>query len=782
MANFELQLLHAADMEGGGGDLLNAPAFVSIVDHLEDQHSNSLFISSGDLVLPGPYLSAAGDRSLRDAIQQANEELFGTGADSLTNVREGVGRVDITLANLLNPAAITLGNHEFDQGTNTLESMLATDIRGTELNDVRWLGGQFPYLSANLDFSNDSNLSGLYTSEILDSAQFDSLPTDLTAAGSAPKIAPATVVTVGGEKVGIVGATTQILESISSTGDTSVIGTNQNDMQLLESQIQVYIDQLRDQGVNKIIVSSHLQQIQLEEELAGLLDGVDIIIAGGSNTLLADADETLFPGGNQTRYSDYPILTKDKSGNNVALVNTDGGWRYVGQLTAEFDEQGNLLAESVTDLNSRIYASTDEQVAALWGSTDAAYAEGTKGNTAKELVDAVAGVVNSKDGITYGKTDTFLQGERGFVRTEETNLGNLTADANLWYAQQYDSTVTVSIKNGGGIREAIGVTYAVGASGDYELRPPQANESAGKEAGQISQLDIESSLRFNNNLTLLTLTREELVKVLEHAVAGSGEGLTPGQFAQVSGISFSYDLTKDAGDRITSAAITDADGNVVDVLVANSTLVGDAATEVRIVTLGFLAGGGDSYPFADFISADSTRVNRVDLDSQTAVTDKADAATAGTEQDALAEYLAANFVDNAYSEAETAAAQDTRIQNLSKRDDAVVSSETDSVVRLYDTVFDRAADTAGLAYWDAQLKSGVSKSDVIQAFLNSDEYQGRYGQSGDDALVDAFYQNSFGRAADSEGKAHYVALLGDNQQVKVIADIMDSQEHIGLLL
>lgn len=45
MSNYSLQLLHAADMEGGGGDLLNAPNFVSIVDYLEDQNPNTLTIS-----------------------------------------------------------------------------------------------------------------------------------------------------------------------------------------------------------------------------------------------------------------------------------------------------------------------------------------------------------------------------------------------------------------------------------------------------------------------------------------------------------------------------------------------------------------------------------------------------------------------------------------------------------------------------------------------------------------------------------------------------------------
>ncbi len=154
-------------------------------------------------------------------------------------------------------------------------------------------------------------------------------------------------------------------------------------------------------------------------------------------------------------------MTQDAAGNDVVLINTDGGWRYVGRLQVEFDDQGHIVTESITDTTSKVYTATDETAASLWGSLDAAYAEGSKGAIAQELVGSVADLVTAKDGITYGKTDVYLQGERAFVRTEETNLGDLTADANLWYARQVDDTVAVSIKNGGGIREPIGTVFAV---------------------------------------------------------------------------------------------------------------------------------------------------------------------------------------------------------------------------------------------------------------------------------------------------------------------------------
>ena len=90
------------------------------------------------------------------------------------------------------------------------------------------------------------------------------------------RIAPAVVITEGGEKIGLVGATTQILESISSPTGTEVKGFptgpgangEVNDMVLLAAQLQPIIDELIAEGVNKIIVQSHLQQIP-EREAAG---------------------------------------------------------------------------------------------------------------------------------------------------------------------------------------------------------------------------------------------------------------------------------------------------------------------------------------------------------------------------------------------------------------------------------------------------------------------------------------------------------------------------------
>ncbi|MCJ8282961.1 MAG: 5'-nucleotidase C-terminal domain-containing protein, partial [Rivularia sp. ALOHA_DT_140] len=611
---------------------------------------------------PGPFFGAAGDRSLRTPLQEFYQEYFDEAG--LTNVREGVGRVDISIMNAIGFDASAVGNHEFDAGTNAISDIIGTDIRGTDLGDVRWLGAQFPYLSANLDFSGDSNLSDLYTSNILPNTDFQSTPDDLTAAAAAPKIAPATIIEEGGEKIGVVGATTQIVETISSTGGVDVIDPESNDMAALAAILQPTINDLINQGINKIVVVSHLQDFALEKALIGQLSGVDVIIAGGSDTLQADSTDRLRSG--DTAAEDYPFTTTNADGDPAVIVSTDGEYSYVGRLVVEFDADGKVITNSIDENVSGAYATDKQGLEDVYGANIAnAFADGSKGAQVKALTDQVETVVTQNDGITFGKTDVFLEGRREAVRTEETNFGNLTADANLAAAKKADSSVVISIKNGGGIRSEIGSID--GTTGD--LGATIANPDAGKEAREISQLDLENSLRFNNGLTLLTVTAQELLDIIEHSVAASADGATPGRFPQVSGLKFSFDDDLAAGDRIQSLAVVDEDGKVIDVVVKDSELVGDANRTFRIVTLNFLAGGGDDYPFPTGDSA-----NRVDLEAEGVRTGLATVADDGSEQDALAEYLIEEFSETPFNLEETAPVEDMRIQNLDFRTDTVLDN------------------------------------------------------------------------------------------------------------
>jgi 2',3'-cyclic-nucleotide 2'-phosphodiesterase (5'-nucleotidase family) len=656
---YTLQILHASDLEGGVDAIGRAPNFAAIVDKFEDEYANTVRISSGDNYIPGPFFNASSDFALRAALQDVNQDLFGE--PGLTNLREARGRADITIANIIGFDASALGNHEFDAGTDPVGDIIGTDIRGPELSDVRWLGAQFPYLSANLDFSNDG-LGDLYTSMILPNTDFQSLPGDLTAAGDAPKIAPATLIERNGELIGVVGATTQILESITSTDGVSVIGVTENDMPALAAILQPVIDDLIAAGSNKIILTSHLQQFALEEELAGLLSGVDVVLAGGSDKILADQTDRLRSGDEAE--DAYPFVTTNADDEPVLIVSTDGEYSYVGRLVVGFDEDGVVLLSSLNEGVNGIYATDDEMIAQVYEDPSMAFVENSKGELVQRLTTAVEAIVIAKDGNILGKSDVFLDGRRSQVRTQETNMGNISADANLFVAQSFDSTVAISIKNGGGIRAEIGEVDEV-SPGVFEFLPPQANPISGKLDGEISQLDVENTLRFNNGLSLLDLSAADLKAVMEHAFADTEPGNTPGRFPQIGGMKVSFDPAQPVDSRVQNLVIVDENGLPVDSVVIDGAVAGDPERVIRVVTLDFLAGGGDGYPFDDLGE------NQVVLGDQMLDEGEFNFAEAGSEQDAFAEYLNTFFSETPYMEAETPASEDERIQIIGERDDDV---------------------------------------------------------------------------------------------------------------
>jgi 2',3'-cyclic-nucleotide 2'-phosphodiesterase (5'-nucleotidase family) len=196
----------------------------------------------------------------------------------------------------------------------------------------------------------------------------------------------------------------------------------------------------------------------------------------------------------------------------------------------------------------------------------------------------------------------------------------------------------VSLKNGGGIRGSIGtILVPPGGTGAAQKLPPQADESVGKQEGDISRGDIERALSFNNALTLLNVTAQQLKDLLEHGVSSydlaAAQGV--GAFPQIGGMRFSFDPTAAPGSRVRTIVVNDPDG--LGPLMGPQTVFSDGQFRVpvnqvyRMVTLSFLADGGDGYPFP------MMNVNRVDLDA----TGDADFAIEGREQQALADFLEA---------------------------------------------------------------------------------------------------------------------------------------------
>jgi 2',3'-cyclic-nucleotide 2'-phosphodiesterase (5'-nucleotidase family) len=181
---FELQILHASDLEGGVDGIDDAPNFAAVVDALRGRFANTITVSAGDNYIPGPFFAAAGDVSLSEVFNSTYNSFFGLPGDldgdgtaeQFTDLGAAGGRVDASIMNFIGFDASAVGNHEFDLGPSTFAEVIAPDIGGETLADVGWLGTQFPYLSFNLDFSGEPALAGLFTDEILPTTAFQSTP------------------------------------------------------------------------------------------------------------------------------------------------------------------------------------------------------------------------------------------------------------------------------------------------------------------------------------------------------------------------------------------------------------------------------------------------------------------------------------------------------------------------------------------------------------------------------------------------------------------------------
>ncbi len=730
--NFVLQLLHMSDGEAGllAGD--TAPIMAALIDRFDDDYANTLILSGGDNFIPGPFLNAGTDPSL-------NAVLGATAP----------GRADIAILNAFGVEASTIGNHEFDLGS--------TIFRDAFSPSGAWTGAQFPYLSANLDFTTDSALAPRTTAGGQEAS---------TIAG---RIAPSAIITEGSEKIGLVSATTQVLERISSPNGTEVKGfptagqpgdnEEVDNMDLLASQLQPIIDGMIAQGVNKIIVTSHLQNIENEKLLATKLTGVDIILSAGSNTRLGDADDVpaAFPGHDADFADTYPLVINNAESKPTLIVNTDGEYTYLGRLVVEFDNNGEIDVSRLDDylpINGA-YASTQANLEAAYGADIGdAFADGSKGDKVRDITQAVDAVIAAKDGNLFGFTDVYLEGERAFVRTQETNFGDLSADANSFAARPAvgQDAFIVSLKNGGGIRAQIGSIDD--DTGDKI--PPIANPDAGKPAGAVSQLDVENALRFDNKLMVFDTTPQGLLNLLNW---GAGLSFNNGGFPQIGGVRFSFDpdlpgnVAGTPGTRVRDVALIDDAGNIIARVVDDGVVVPDAPATITIVTLNFTANGGDGYPAK--ANGENFRYVLNDGTLSPPVSEALDfTAPANVPANALGEQKALeNFFEEfhatpetAYDDADTPIAEDTRIQNLNFRADTVLVQPPiigdDNANVLNGTPVDDIIDGKG---GNDQI-DGKGGNDVITAGAGNDQVK---GGDGSDRFVVA------GTNPDADGADRY---------------------------
>ena len=523
--DFWLTVLHNNDgesqlVDAGSGleDFGGAARFKALVDIARE----------AALEGPRPRSQRGGKRGV---VMLSSGDNFLAGPEFNVSVENGVPFYDTIALDLIGYDAIAIGNHDFDFGPDVLADFLSGYTRPV------------PYLSANLDFTAEPRLQA-YVDE--------------------GRIAGSVVIKERGELIGVVGATTPDLPFISSPRRV-VVGE-------VAPAVQAEIDALEAAGINKIILVSHLQSIEEDLALAPLLSGVDIMIAGGGDELLANADDVLIPGDEGSVYGAYPLLATGGDGAEIPVVTTPGEYKYLGRLVAGFDRDGRVVRVDDT------------------GSGPIRVAGGTQPDAVEPdpvvqalVVDPVVAGLADLAANAIGTSEVALDGLRGSVRTTETNEGNLIADALLWQATELAASFgvpapDVALQNGGGIRNNTVIA-----------------------AGPITELDTFDMVPFPNFTTLVAgIDRGQFKEILENAV--SAVEFTSGRFAQVAGFAFVY-------DALGVAQVLDADGNVVtpgarvtDVVLDDGTpiVVGGAVVPgpaLNIATIDFLAKGGDQYPY-----------------------------------------------------------------------------------------------------------------------------------------------------------------------------------------
>jgi 5'-nucleotidase / UDP-sugar diphosphatase len=119
------------------------------------------------------------------------------------------------------------------------------------------------------------------------------------------------------------------------------------------------------------------------------------------------------------------------------------------------------------------------------------------------------------------------------VRSNETELGNLITDAMLDKAKEFNPETVIAVQNGGGIRAAI-------------------------DEGPITLGEVRTTLSFGNTLATIKLSGAEILSTLENSVKDAPAEF--GGFLQVSGMKFTYDSSKPAGQRVVSVEVEEKEG------------------------------------------------------------------------------------------------------------------------------------------------------------------------------------------------------------------------------
>lgn len=92
-----------------------------------------------------------------------------------------------------------------------------------------------------------------------------------------------------------------------------------------------------------------------------------------------------------------------------------------------------------------------------------------------------------------------------------------------------------------------------------------------------------------------------------------------------------------------------------------------------------------------------------------------------------------------------------------------MATSTTDIQKLYIAYFNRPADTAGLAFWQARADKAGSVEAIASQFANSTEYTTLFDGKSSFEIVNQLYINLFGRSAEVDGLKYWAAKLDSGE-------------------
>ena len=368
-----------------------AQAFTLHVLHINDFHSRIEAVNKYNSTCDEEDEAAGGcfggAARLHTAINDLRDELEAQG-DAVVVLAAGdsfqgslffttfSGQAELEFMNNAGFDAMMLGNHEFDLGVKPLVEFID--------------GAEFEVVFGNTEAADHETLGPLNHDPV--------------------------ILDVGGEQVAIVGAVTADTSEISSPGPNVSFADP-------VSYLQGEVAALRGAGIKHIIALTHVG-VPEDLRIAASVAGVDAIVGGHTHTLFSNEIEGSPP---------YPLVAEGPDGATVPVVQAGAFSKYLGHLTLEFDEDGNVT--SATGDTIVVDASVEPDPDVL------------------ERVKERAAPIRELMGKVVTDLGEAVDGSRESCRAMECQMGNLVAEAMLDRVK--GQGVTIAIQNGGGLRASL---------------------------------------------------------------------------------------------------------------------------------------------------------------------------------------------------------------------------------------------------------------------------------------------------------------------------------------